>query len=99
MYSHNHRILKTGMALFLAMLVITLPLSTVFAANPPSSGQPDQSCQAEPLTPGNSASAPDLAFNPDGKAGKVYAGTQPQNSNNPMSVSQYDVACFQVSQH
>jgi len=32
-------------------------------------------------------------------AGTVYAGQQPQNSNNPHSVSQYDVACFQVSQH
>jgi hypothetical protein len=29
----------------------------------------------------------------------MYAGSQPQNSNNPKSVSQYDVACFQVSQH
>jgi hypothetical protein len=29
----------------------------------------------------------------------VYAGEQPQNSNNPSAVSQYDVACFQVSQH
>jgi hypothetical protein len=29
----------------------------------------------------------------------MYAGSQPQNSNNPHSVSQYDVACFQFSQH
>jgi len=29
----------------------------------------------------------------------VYAGQQPQNSTNPNSVSQYDVACFQVSSH
>jgi hypothetical protein len=43
--------------------------------------------------------APGSAFNPDGKAGTVYAGEQPQNSNNPKSVSQYDVACFQVSQN
>jgi hypothetical protein len=34
-----------------------------------------------------------------GLAGSVYAGQQPQNSNNPHSVAQYDVACFQVSQH
>ena len=27
----------------------------------------------------------------------TYAGSQPQNSNNPKSVSQYDVAAFQVS--
>ena len=27
-----------------------------------------------------------------------YAGQQPQNSNNPNSVAQYDVACYHVSQ-
>jgi hypothetical protein len=44
-------------------------------------------------TPGNAASAPGSAFNEDGKAGTVYAGEQPQNSKNPVSVSQYDTAC------
>jgi hypothetical protein len=98
MSSHNHRIFKTGMALFLALLVLALPLSTVFAASPGTTGQPNQSCQEQPSTPGHAASAPGSAFNTSGKAGTVYAGTQPQNSKNPMSVSQYDVACFQVSQ-
>ncbi len=58
-------------------------------------GQPNQTCgsASAPLTPGNAASAPGSAFNPDGKAGTVYAGQQPQNSVNPLSVSQYDVAC------
>ena len=97
MTSHNNRVFKTGMAVFLALLVLVLPLSTVLAANPPGTGQPSQSCQAQPSTPGNAANAPGSAFNPNGKAGTVYAGTQPQNSNNPKSVSQYDVACFQVS--
>ena len=71
------------------------------AANPGNQGQPNQSCGSAtaPNTPGNSASAPGSAFNPNGQAGSVYAGQQPQNSNNPHSVSQYDVACFQVSQH
>ena len=50
------------------------------------------------MTPGNAATATGSAFNPDGTAGTHYAGEQPQNSNNPASVSQYDVACFQVSQ-
>jgi hypothetical protein len=99
MFSYNQRILKTGVVLLIVLAILALPLSTVYAANPGTNGQPNQSCQAQPLTPGNSASAPGSAFNPDGKAGTVYAGTQPQNSNNPMSVSQYDVACFQVSQH
>ncbi|GAC1320320.1 MAG: hypothetical protein NVSMB28_10930 [Collimonas sp.] len=58
-------------------------------------GQPNQSCgsAAAPNTPGNAATAPGSAFNPDGQAGTVYAGQQPQNSRNPTSVSQYDVAC------
>jgi hypothetical protein len=67
------------------------------AANPGTTGQPNQSCEEQPLTPGNAANAPGSAFNPDGTAGTVYAGEQPQNSKNPASVSQYDVACFQVS--
>lgn len=60
-------------------------------------GQPNQSCQSQSTTPGNAASAPGSAFNPSGIAGTVYAGQQPQNSTNPKSVAQYDVACFQVS--
>ncbi len=69
------------------------------AANPHGAGnprgQPGQSCQVTTVTPGQAASAPGSAFNPAGTAGTVYAGTQPQNSVNPNSVSQYDVACFQ----
>ena len=72
-----------------------------FADTTGATGQPNQSCQAQPpgSTPGNSASAPGSAFNPSGKAGTVYAGQQPQNSQNPNSVSQYDVACFQQASH
>ena len=71
----------------------------VAGASAAFAGQPGQSCQSQPSTPGNAASAPGSAFNTSGKAGSVYAGTQPQNSTNPKSVSQYDVACFQVSNH
>ncbi len=97
MFTHNHRLLKTGMAVFLALLVVAMPLATVYAASPGTNGQPNQSCQQQPLTPGGSATAPGSAFNTSGVSQTVYAGTQPQNSNNPMAVSQYDVACFQVS--
>ncbi len=95
MIGNNHRLLKAGAAVFLAALVLVLPLATVFAASPGTMGQPNQSCQVTTVTPGSAASAPGSAFNPDGKAGTVYAGQQPQNSGNPMAVSQYDVACFQ----
>jgi hypothetical protein len=71
------------------------------AANPSGTGQPSQTCLSTtaPSEPGNAASASGSAFNENGGiAGSMYAGSQPQNSNNPQSVSQYDVACFQVSQ-
>lgn len=62
---------------------------------PVQTGQPNQTCGSAtaPETPGHAASAPGSAFNPNGHAGTVYAGQQPQNSVNPVSVSQYDVAC------
>jgi hypothetical protein len=70
-----------------------------------ATGQPNQSCQAEPSSPGNAASAPGSAFNedPGGVAGAVYAGSDgtpsQMNANSGNAVSQYDVACAQVSQH
>ena len=60
-----------------------------------TTGQPNQTCGSPTAleTPGHAASAPGSAFNPNGNAGTHYAGTQPQNSKNPTSVAQYDVAC------
>ena len=72
-----------------------------WAASTGTKGQPSQTCLSStaPMEPGNAASAPGSAFNEvNGIAGSVYAGSQPQNSVNPKSVAQYDVACFQVSQ-
>jgi hypothetical protein len=75
---------------------------TALATSTGTRGQPNQTCLSStaPSEPGQAASAPGSAFNETGpgQAGTVYAGEQPQNSNNPNSVSQYDVACFQVSQ-
>ncbi len=66
---------------------------------PSTTGQPSQSCGSTgaEMTPGNSASSPGSAFNPNGKAPSVYAGQQPQNSINGAAVSQYDVACFEFT--
>ena len=60
-----------------------------------TTGQPRQTCGSPtaPETPGHASSAPGSPFNPNGNAGTHYAGTQPQNSKNPTSVAQYDVAC------
>jgi hypothetical protein len=72
-----------------------------FAANPHTggtTGQPNCSCESTPSPPGNASEARGSAFSPTGIAGTHYAGEQPQNSKNPKSVSQYDVACFQQTQ-
>lgn len=86
------------MRLLLVLVVCIAALTSVggaLATDPGTNGQPSQSCQAEPSGP------PGLVSTTNGFARvavNVYAGTQPQNSNNVHSVSQYDVACFQVSQ-
>jgi len=82
---------KAGIALLLVALMVLIPLSIAFAAQP--------GAECEDVRPGHAEFAPGSAFNPDGQAGTVYAGEQPQNSNNVHSVSQYDVACEKVSQH
>ncbi len=84
---------KTAVAVLLVVVLVLIPMTVAFAA------QPGVECDEFPSTPGHAASAPGSAFNEDGKAGTVYAGEQPQNSNNIHSVSQYDVACEKVSQH
>lgn len=63
-------------------------------------GQPNQTigtAQTGSVTPGNAVNSPGSAFNPNGNADTRYAGAQPQNSKNPKSVAQYDVAGFQQS--
>ncbi len=83
-------------AITIAVLVVALafpPATSAFAANPPGGpGQPNQSCQAQPFGP------PGFDTSGFANAESQYAGSQPQNSNNPNSVAQYDVACFEVSQ-
>ncbi|MFF3602934.1 hypothetical protein [Streptomyces sp. NPDC002463] len=86
-------------ALAVASVALAAAGAAGIAAGPAFAGQPSQSCEEQPVRPGQSQSAPGSAFNPDGVAGTHYAGEQPQNSVNPHSVSQYDVACFQVSTH
>lgn len=89
----NNRMVKAGVALLLVALLVLIPLSVALAA------QPGVECGDFAQRPGHSDTAPGSAFNEDGHAGTVYAGEQPQNSNNVHSVSQYDVACEKVSQH
>jgi len=68
---------------------------------PTTTGQPGADCEdlvasGEGATPGNSGSAPGGGSpftGEDSTSGTHYAGSQPQNSRNTASVSQYDVAC------
>ncbi len=88
-------------ALVAAMFGSTI--GTALAAGDPSgTGQPSQTCLSStaPSEPGNAGSASGSAFNENGgTAGSVYAGngvsaTTPASG---QAVSQYDVACYQVS--
>jgi hypothetical protein len=84
-------------AIVLALGAFTALSLPVYADSSGTPGQPGQSCQI---------SFPDGIFTPAGfntagfnHATTVYAGSQPQNSKNPKSVSQYDVACAQAAAH
>ena len=71
----------------------------VAAANPAGTGRPSQSCQdleaAGGTTPGHAAMSPGSPFNEPG-IDSVDGGIGGQHYS---ETSQYDVACFQVSQH
>ena len=96
----------TALVAALASVVV----ASALAAAPGTNGQPSQSCLSStaPMEPGQAASAPGSAFNEPsstnpagGVAGQMYAGNGQTTSTpaNGAAVSQYDVACFQVSQH
>ncbi|TJZ58672.1 adenylate cyclase [Streptomyces piniterrae] len=88
---------RAGIAISGALLTLgAVAVPSFGVANPSGTGQPSVEC--EDSRPGNASGARGSAFNEDGIAGTRYAGEQPQNSRNSHSVSQYDVACFQVSQ-
>jgi hypothetical protein len=84
--------------------------SAAFAMGNPNTGQPNQSCQTElttgGTTPGNAASSPGSVFNEPGFGsisggigGTAYNNGNANSPNTTNAVSQYDVACFQVSSH
>ena len=89
----------------LAVMAASLALAAfgsaaAFAAgNPSGTGPPSQSCQdieaAGGTTPGQAASSPGSPFNEPG-INSQNGGTGGQNYSEK---SQYDVACYQVSQH
>jgi hypothetical protein len=96
----KHLIMSMTLGVSLLMTSTGLVLAGNVHAVTGTKGQPNQTigtAETGSVTPGRASAAPGSAFNPNGKADSVYAGTQPQNSKNPKSVSQYDVAGFQQS--
>ena len=80
-------------------------VATAFATGQPgaSNGVTCFSSAATANAPGNSMNSPGSVFNPSGQAGTVYAGNPGTASlahaNSPNAVSQYDIACLNVTSH
>ena len=96
--------------LALAVAVLALPVVAVSAAtNPSGTGMPNQTCQTinatssnpggatGPFYPGSAANAPGSVFAEPGGT-FVNGGTGGQQYNLVGAPSQYDVACYQMSQ-
>jgi hypothetical protein len=90
--------MKLALTVIACIAALAITAGPLGAANPGTNGQPSQSCQAEPSGP------PGITSTTNGfatRAVNVYAGspgTQSLANGNAHAVSQYDVACFQVSQ-
>ena len=88
-----------------AGLLAAGPTAAFAQVNPTTGhkGAPNNTCGnvGATTTPGNTANAPGAPFNPNGVAGLNYAGnpntSSLAHSNSTASVSQYDIACFNVT--
>jgi hypothetical protein len=95
------RISGFSAATILAALALAVPVQLAYAGkgNPGGTGPPGQSCQTiieeGGHVPGHSESSPGSPFNEPG-FGTPEGGTGGQNYSES---SQYDVACYHVSQH
>jgi hypothetical protein len=93
----NRRVISIAIGASLALAIGT---GTVSAGNPAVTGQPSQSCQTF-----NGSGPAGIVSSTNGFATRavvVYAGSPgtPSLANgNARAVSQYDVACYQVSIH
>ena len=81
----------------LASMAVLLSATVVLAGNPAGTGQPGASCGAD------GATVMPHGFTTAGFANAElhYAGNGPsaQHANSPHAVSQYDVACYQLTLH
>ena len=105
------KLVRTLVTSFACVVVVTVATGVTAMADiqNPTTGQhgsnAGNSCgtpQASQL-PGSAANAPGSPFNPNGRAGKVYAGNpgtaSTQHANSTAAVSQYDVACLALTTH
>ena len=80
-----------------------LALQTPTTGQPGAPGTTCFSSTSTAQSPGGSAGAAGSPFNANGTSGGVYAGNPGTasitNSNSSVAVSQYDVACLQVTTH
>jgi hypothetical protein len=102
--------IRVGFTGLLVAVVLAVSLSASAYADPSPTGSPGQpgapgtTCGSSDATssPGNSSNANGAPFNPNGTAGTVYAGNpgtaSQEHANSTHAVSQYDIACFQVTQ-
>ena len=87
---------RTVATVVLTLAALAAPASSLAAANPSGSGQPNQSCEEQSAKPpgflsGGFANA-ESHYAGSGSASVLHAGSV-------HAVSQYDVACYQVSAH
>jgi hypothetical protein len=86
--------MRLVIALAAVVAALALAVAPGFAAHPAGTGQPNQSCEEQPSGP------PGFESGGFANADLHYAGNGPgsAHANSDHAVSQYDVACFQVSQ-
>jgi hypothetical protein len=100
------KIIAVAVTLALALGIVGTALADTSPNGHGQPGAPGTTCNpltpSTALTPGNASSASGSPFNQNGTAGAHYAGNPGTASlahaNSSAAVSQYDIACFQVSQ-
>ena len=93
-------------AMAVAGFLVAIPSAAFADPSPNGPGQPGApgtTCGSPGATstPGSSVNAGGSPFNPSGQAGTVYAGNpgtaSALHSQSGNAISQYDIACFQVT--
>jgi hypothetical protein len=96
------RVLVGAGSVLTMLIAMTAPALATVNPTTGQPGAPTNTCgDQNPVTPGGSAAAAGSPFNSSGQAGAVYAGNPGTaslaNANSLVAVSQYDVACVQLS--